>query len=160
MELVKFNIYDKVQYDATSKGVKYSIQLDDTTQLKFNRGRALEFSLQKFYKYDSVELENISHKKAGDIEIAGQQWNIKSYKCELRADGNSLEEKIDKYIEEDASCGLIYIVEIDNELIAIKMLWQQAREFIRTFGAVETTGKSIRIRTCDKKVYQWALLHK
>ena len=159
MELVKFRTYDKIQFDGSSKGTKYYIQLDDTTQLKFNRGRALEFSLQKFYNYDSVELENVSHKKAGDIRIAGQEWNIKSYKCELRADGNSLEEKIDNYIKEDASCGLIYIVEIDNELIAIKMLWQQAREFIRAFGAVESNGKSIRIRTCDKKVYQWALLH-
>lgn len=160
MELQKIKMYDKIEFDATSKGTKYSMQLDDNTKIKFNRGRALEFSLQKFYNYDTIELENVSHKKAGDIEIAGKQWNIKSYKCELRADGNSLEEKIDKYIEEDASCGLIYIVEIDNELIAIKMLWQQAREFIRTFGAVETTGKSIRIRTCDKKIYQWALLHK
>jgi hypothetical protein len=159
MDLIKFNYYNKIQFNNDLKSCKYSLSLDDKTILKFNRGRALEFSLRKANGYKELELENVSHKVAGDININGKEYNIKSYKCELKADGQDKTEKIKNYIKEDASAGLIYIVEIEKQLIAIKMNWTEAEKFLQTFGVIESSN-NLRIRTCDKKIYQWAMLQK
>jgi hypothetical protein len=159
MELKRFEMYSKINYNNSLKGCKYNLMVEDGTTLKFNRGRALEFSLQKAEEKTTLELENVNHKTAGDINIDGKEYNIKSQKCELVASGNSLVEKIENYIKEDASQGLIYIVEVNSKLIAIKMNWLEAKEFLIEFARVESTGK-LRITTCDKKIYQWSMLHK
>ncbi len=159
MNLIQFEMYNKIQFNNELKGSKYFLEIEPETTLKFNRGRALEFSLRKANGYEELELENVPHTQAGDIKINDVEWNVKSYKCELKAQGQNLQEKINNYVQVDASQGLIYIVEINDKLIAIQMDWQEGKKFLETFGVVESSN-NIRIRTCDKKIYQWALLNK
>jgi hypothetical protein len=159
MEFKKFEMYSKINFNGALKGCKYSLMLDDETTLKFNHGRALEFSLQKANGYKELKLENVNHRIAGDININGKEYNIKSYKCELKSEGKDKTEKIKNYIKEDASAGLIYIVEIEKQLVAIKMNWTEAEKFLQIFGVIESSN-NLRVRTCDKKIYQWAMLQK
>lgn len=123
--------------------------------MKFTRGRALEFHLRSEYGYEVLELENVPHWEAGDININNKEYNVKSYKCELKAEGLTIQEKIENYIAKDASQGMIYIVEHNEKLVEIRMTWEEVKEFINNFGRLDRGA--IRVTTCDKKIYNWAI---
>ena len=50
---------------------------------------------------------------------------------------------------------MIYIVEHNEEIIEIRMTWEEAKEFINNFGRLDRGA--IRITTCDNKIYNWAV---
>ena len=87
--------------------------------------------------------------------LNNKEYNVKSYKCELKAEGLTIQEKIENYIARDASQGMIYIVEHNEKLVEIRMTWEEVKEFINNFGRLDRGA--IRITTCDKKIYNWAI---
>ena len=156
MNIKTFEIYSKIVFKPDEKLNKYFLETVNGC-LTFNAGRAKEFSLRKIYGYNDLELENVPHTQAGDININGEEWNVKSYKCELKAKGDDLNEKVENYVKDDASVGMIYIAEINNKYYEIRMRWEKAKEFIKTFGRVEGKSGNIRIAKSDRKIYEWAI---
>lgn len=154
MIIKNFKKNEKIEFNKEEKFCKYSIKQNEAV-MKFSRGRAMEFHLRTAYGYKTLELENIPHWIAGDIKIEDVDFNIKSRRCELKAEGLTIQEKIENYIASDASQGMIYIVEHNEEVIEIRMSWAEAREFINTFAKLDRGN--IRINTCDNKIYNWAI---
>lgn len=154
MIIKEFEKNEKIQFNKDEKFCKYSIVENEKT-MKFTRGRALEFHLRSEYGYEVLELENVPHWEAGDININNKEYNVKSYKCELKAEGLTIQEKIENYIAKDASQGMIYIVEHNEKLVEIRMTWEEVKEFINNFGRLDRG--TIRVTTCDKKIYNWAI---
>ena len=110
----------KIQYNKELKLLKYFIE-EDNNIIRFNRGRFLEANARFTHNgIINIDLENVSHKVAGDITINGIEYNIKSYKAELRAEGVTLEEKINNYIKEDASDGFLYIIEHNEKYYTVE----------------------------------------
>ena len=93
MIIKEFEKNEKIQFNKDEKFCKYSIVENEKT-MKFTRGRALEFHLRSEYGYEVLELENVPHWEAGDININNKEYNVKSYKCELKAEGLTIQEKI------------------------------------------------------------------
>ena len=154
MIIKEFEKNEKIQFNKDEKFCKYSI-IENEKIIKFTRGRALEFHLRSEYGYETLELENIPHWEAGDININNTEYNVKSYKCELKAEGLTIQEKIENYIARDASQGMIYIVEHNEKLVEIRMTWEEVKDFINNFGRLDRGA--IRVTTCDKKIYNWAI---
>ena len=154
MLIKKIKRNNKIEFNADLRINKYYIK-EDKKIVTFNRGRMLEYNIRYNYtKVENIDLENISHKVAGDINIDGLEYNIKSYKCELKSEGITLEQRIDNYIASDASNGLIYVVEHNADIFEIRMSWAEAREFLLQYGRIDRNA--IRLTTCDRKIYEWA----
>ena len=154
MQVIKIKKNTKIHFDNDLKINKYFIKQNKQV-ITFNRGRMLEYNIR--YNYTGakkIDLENISHKIAGDININGLEYNIKSYKCELKSEGVTLEQRVDSYIASDASNGLIYVIEHNADIFEIRMNWEEAREFLLQYGKIDRNA--IRLTTCDRKIYEWA----
>ena len=145
---------ENVIFEKDRKGCKYGV-IENDEIIYINAGRVKEYYIRTAYGYKELDLENIPHWVAGDIKINNKDFNIKSYKCELNAEGLTIQEKIENYIAKDASQGMIYIVEHNEEIIEIRMTWEEAKEFINNFGRLDRGA--IRITTCDNKIYNWAV---
>lgn len=145
---------ENVIFDKARKGLKYGVQ-ENNEIIYINGGRVKEYYIRNSYGYTKLDLENVPHWIDGDIKINNIPYNIKSYKCELKAEGLTIEEKIENYIASDASQGMIYVVEHNEEIIEIRMNWEETKEFIKTFGRLDRGN--IRITTCDNKIYNWAV---
>lgn len=154
MLIKEFEKCEKIQFNKDEKFCKYSM-IKKNKVVKFSRGRALELYLRNSYGYAELELDNIPHWEAGDININNIEYNIKSKNCELNAEGITIQEKIENYIAQDASEGLIYLIEHKEKFLEIRMTWEEAREFIATFGKLDRGA--IRIKNGDRTIYNWAI---
>lgn len=153
MEMRKIKKVENVIFDKERKNCKYGI-IENNEVIYVNGGRVKEYYIRSAYGYTKLDLENVPHWVAGDIDIDGIPFNVKSYKAELKADGITIEEKIENYIAADASNGMIYVIEHNEEIIEIRMNWDEVREFMKNFAKLDRGN--IRITTCDNKIYNWA----
>lgn len=144
---------ENVVFDKERKNCKYGV-IENNEIIYINGGRVKEYYIRSAYGYKKLDLENIPHWVAGDIKINNIQYNIKSYKCELKAEGLTIAEKIENYIASDASDGMIYVIEHNEEIVEIRMSWKEVREFMQEFARLDRGN--IRITTCDNKIYNWA----
>lgn len=154
MLIKKHNKTENVIFEKERKNCKYGV-IENDEVIYINGGRIKEYYIRVAYGYKKLDLENTPHWVSGDININNKEYNIKSYRCELKAEGLTIQEKIENYIASDASQGMIYIVEHNEEVIEIRMSWAEAREFINTFAKLDRGN--IRINTCDNKIYNWAI---
>lgn len=160
MEIFKVTKNNLIQKNINSQkndNKQYFIELQGL-KLFFNGGRAREFHLKSMLG-ESLELENIPHTQAGDVVINGKQYNVKSRHCTIKVltiKTRNVKRYIDNYIKEDASQGLIYIIEINDELLAIKMNWREGKKFLKKFAYYSKSDNKYTIHSEDTTIYKWA----
>ena len=160
MEMFKITRNNQIQRNEESKGndnKQYFLQAQGL-KIFFNGGRAKEFHLKAMLQQE-LTLENTPHTQAGDVIINGEHYNVKSRHCTIKVltvKTRSQARYIDNYIKEDASKGLVYIVEINNDLIAIKMNWREGKKFLKKFAYYSKTENKYTVHSEDTTVYKWA----
>ncbi len=162
MEMFTITRCKRIEKNTESRGndnKQYFIDLGkELGKMCFNGGRAKEFHL-KAMLHQELTLENTPHTQAGDVVINGEHYNVKSRHCTIKVltvKTRSQARYIDNYIKEDASKGLIYIVEINNQLIAIKMNWREGKKFLKKFAYYSKTENKYTVHSEDTTIYKWA----
>lgn len=162
MEMFTITRCKRIEKNTESKGndnKQYFINLGkELGKMYFNGGRAKEFHLKAMLEQE-LTLENTPHTQAGDVIINNEHYNVKSRHCTIKVltvRTRSQARYIDNYIKEDASNGLIYIIEINNELLAIKMNWREGKKFLKKFAYYSKGENKFTIHSEDVTIYKWA----
>lgn len=150
------NSIDLKQYNIKSFKTNYNQINYIYNNKRYNFGRIKEDIIRINYNNESNMKENTSHKIGEDAIINRKKVNIKAINCEMKSNGNTLEEMIDNYIEIDYCKYLLFALEIDNILIPIIMKWSFAKTFILKFGNKE--HDKIRIKDNKNKTRQQIML--
>ena len=136
--------------------------INPITNKKINNGYRKEICYKAFKTgYIDYKLDNTAYDKDGDLNKKSYIYQVKGCKAEIKLlkqynNVKGFENVLNQYIETNKANRYVYIIEKENDTLAITMDKKEFKNFVKELGTYSETRNNIRLYKNDNIVYKWA----
>lgn len=150
--------FDKLTKNiSNNKGTSYQVKNIYGYTSNINKGEAKEYDLKQYFFGSQLYLkDSTSHLTNSDIVIGSKNISVKSCNCNIfKVVDNDFIKTIKNYLANDYSNTYIYIVEYNNNYLAIEFTKTEFEKFLIDNASIDISNNMLRIRKCDNKIIKW-----